>query len=142
MEKAEMLKGDNHSDLRGNLRFFNNFKMNEIVRFYEISPSNTSTIRAWQGHKKESKWFYCTQGSFKIHLILVDDFENPSDNLQPEMFVLNVDNPQILHVPGGYASGFKAIQENSKMIVYSDMDLANSAADDFRFPIDKWVKKW
>ncbi|WP_394749402.1 cupin domain-containing protein [Spongiimicrobium salis] len=142
MERAQILEGKNHIDDRGVLRFFNNFAMDKIVRFYEIAPSSTEIVRAWQGHKKESKWFYCTQGSFKIQLIKVDDFDRPSEDLQPEIFTLTDRIAGVLHVPGGYASGFKAIEENSKMMVYSDMNLVDSSNDDFRFPMDKWVKKW
>ncbi|MEP3209497.1 MAG: sugar epimerase [Maribacter sp.] len=116
--------------------------MNEIVRMYEILPSDTTTIRGWQGHKKEKKWFYCNSGSFIMNLIPVDNFDAPSKSLHPQKYVLEAHNPSVLEISGGYASGFKAQEENSKLIVFSNLSLEESKSDDFRFPVDYWSGKW
>ena len=66
---ADLIKGNEFIDERGALRFFNDFDMGKVVRFYEIAPANTEIIRAWQGHQHEKKWFYCLAGSFVINLV-------------------------------------------------------------------------
>lgn len=137
-----LIQGTNFTDVRGKLNFFNAFDMASIVRFYEIKPNNVDIIRAWQAHKKEMKWFYCHTGAFVVHLILVDDFENPAPLLKPKRIVLEAIDPMILEISGGYATGFKAIEENSILQVFSNFSLDESKNDDFRYPIEKWEAKW
>ena len=138
----QIIEGNLFSDDRGSLSFVNGFSLKSIVRFYEITPKDTSIIRAWQAHKKESKWFYCSQGSFKVNLIKLDSFENPSQELPVFSYELSANNPQVLFIPGGYANGFKALTEDSKLMVFSDFELEGSKLDDFRFETNKWLNNW
>ncbi|APQ18501.1 hypothetical protein [Maribacter hydrothermalis] len=131
-------EGLKHTDERGSIKFFNTLNMKEIVRMYEINPASTSLVRAWQGHKFEKKWFYCSEGSFVINLLKIDDFNNPSSLLVPEKIVLDSSNPVVLEISGGYATGIQAINKNSKLMVYSDFSLDQSKNDDYRFPVDQW----
>ena len=55
--------GDFHKDERGTVRFVNDFDMSQVVRMYCIEPK-LGVIRAWQGQKVETKWFYAAKGSF------------------------------------------------------------------------------
>ncbi len=142
MAYNKLISGDTFSDARGQLNFFNAFDMASIVRVYEIKHGNTDVIRAWQAHKKEMKWFYCHTGSFVMYLVEVDDFEQPSDLLKPKRIILDAKNPAILELSGGYATGFKAQEENSTLQVYSNFSLDESKNDDFRYPIEKWDAKW
>ncbi|TMM53797.1 hypothetical protein FEE95_18030 [Maribacter algarum] len=137
-----LIHGANFSDERGGLNFFNSFEMKEIVRMYEIAPSDTSTIRGWQGHKEEKKWFYCHSGSFVMNLIQIDDFDSPSRIITPERLLLASEKPSILEISGGYATGFKAQEENSKLLVFSNFSLEESKNDDFRFPLGQWPGQW
>jgi len=136
------IQGTAYKDSRGGLNFFNTFDMSEINRMYEISPDDTKTVRGWQGHKTEKKWFYCNAGSFIVNLIEIDDFDNPSSNLVPTRFVLDAKDPGVLEISGGYATGFKALRENSKLLVFSNFSLENSKQDDFRYEVDQWSAKW
>jgi len=137
----QIIEGNIFSDNRGSLSFVNDFSLKSIVRFYEITPKDTTIIRAWQAHKKECKWFYCTKGSFKINLVKLDSFENPSEDLKVYTYELNSELPQVLFIPGGYANGFKALSEESKLMVFSNFDLEASKLDDFRFETNKWINK-
>ncbi len=137
-----LIQGSAFSDDRGVINFFNSFNMSEIVRMYEISPSNITIKRGWQGHKAEKKWFYCHTGSFVVNLIKLDNFESPSDHLKPKNLILNGDDPRVLEISGGYATAFKAIEESSKLLVFSNFSLEESKNDDFRYPIEKWEAKW
>jgi dTDP-4-dehydrorhamnose 3,5-epimerase len=67
-------------DYRGSLSYLNEFSLKPIDRFYKGIPNNISIIRTWQAHKKEFKWFYCTQGAILTNLIKLDSFLRPSKN--------------------------------------------------------------
>lgn len=51
--KPNIIQGERYKDARGYISFVNTFLMDVVKRFYIISPENTHTIRAWQGHKRK-----------------------------------------------------------------------------------------
>ena len=112
--------------------------MKDVIRFYVIEHADTLIVRAWQGHRVEQKWFYVIQGSFKVILIQPDNWENPSNELDSEEFNLTATDPRVLYVPGNYINGFKALQANSKIIVFSSFTVEESSNDSFRFEMNKW----
>ncbi len=130
--------GGKHTDNRGSLHFFNELDLNKVKRMYILEHPDSNTVRAWQGHKFENKWFFVISGSFKIILVEPDDWLCPSEKLNFHEHSLNSASPQVLFVPGGYATGFKAGEPDSKMIVFSDLSLEESQNDDYRFEKDKW----
>ena len=136
MVYRNLIEGNTFSDDRGKLNFLNAFDMSEIV------PANKNVIRAWQGHQNEKKWFYCNSGSFVVNLVKIDDFKNPSRALVPERFEISADKTAVLELSGGYATGFKATEDNSKLMVFSNFNLEQSKEDDIRFPLDTWKAKW
>lgn len=134
----ELIKGNNHKDHRGIIRFVNDFHFEKIKRFYTITHPDTNIIRAWQGHKLESKYFYVTKGSFLINWIEIDNWEKPSTDLKINAHTLSETQSEILIIPPGHVNGFKALEPDSTMIVFSDMTLEESKNDDFRFDLDYW----
>lgn len=137
-EKPEYIHGKNHTDERGVISFVNGFYLDHVKRFYMIEPADIDTVRAWQGHKKEQKWFCVTSGSFIIAIVRPDDWENPSADLEVAEFVLSSNSTGVLQVPGGYANGFKALEPRSKVIVFSDFTTEQSSNDNFRFDQNLW----
>ncbi|MCZ4242913.1 WxcM-like domain-containing protein [Pedobacter punctiformis] len=137
---ATLIKGGVHSDNRGVLTFFNDFDMNPIKRFYTTTHFDETVIRAWQGHQYEQKWFYVVEGSFKVILVEPDDWTSPSANLPYEEFLLNSKNNEILNIPSGMATGFQALEASSKLMIFSDVTLAESINDDYRFDNGLWYK--
>jgi dTDP-4-dehydrorhamnose 3,5-epimerase-like enzyme len=133
-----IISGGKHKDIRGTVAFVNDFDMKEVRRMYCIEQPDITTIRAWQGHKKEQKWFFVTTGKFKIGLIVPDNWENPSRNLEPVFIELCAEEPKILHIPGGYVNGFRALKPISKMMVFSDFSIEESKADDYRYDMNYW----
>lgn len=73
----KIIKGENHNDSRGILFYNNDFDASAIKRLYVIDNHKTNFIRAWQGHKIEQRWFSVMQGSFKIKLTKIDNWEHP-----------------------------------------------------------------
>ena len=139
-KEASLIIGGQHIDERGKLSFFNDFDMEPVRRFYVIEHPDIKTVRAWQGHKVEQKWFYVIAGSFKVVLVLPDDWEKPSEKLSTQEFILKSTMNQVLHIPGGHANGFKALEANSKLIIFSDFSMADAGKDDYRFDKDLWYK--
>ncbi len=133
--KPIIIKGNIHSDKRGNLLYNNEFDTSLVKRVYFIENKNTAIIRAWQGHKIEQRWFSAVKGSFKILLIKIDNWENPAKGLIPLEFILNSDTLDVLHTPAGYVSSIQAIKNNSKLMVMADY-LLGEIKDEYRFAVD------
>ncbi|MGN6531099.1 MAG: dTDP-4-dehydrorhamnose 3,5-epimerase family protein [Ginsengibacter sp.] len=140
MDEIVVIQGEQFEDSRGKLIFFNDFDMKNVRRFYLIEHSDTSTVRAWQGHKNEKKWFYVVEGSFKIVLVKPDDWQNPTLNLPFEEYNLSASKTEILYVPGGYANGFQSVEPKSKIMVFSSFTVEESVKDDLRFDKNLWYK--
>jgi dTDP-4-dehydrorhamnose 3,5-epimerase len=140
MDKPVLIEGGQFSDERGSLRFVNSLDFKDVKRFYIIEqPKNV--VRAWQGHKIEIKYFYAISGSFLICGVKINDWENPSLDLKVHEYHVSEEKSQILMIPGGYANGFKALEDNSKLLGFSNFSLEESKQDDYRFDKNMW-KNW
>lgn len=137
--EPKIIQGGTYEDERGKLSFVNDFDLSEVRRYYTIEHPDTSVIRAWQGHKKEQKWFQVITGSFLVAVVKPDNWENPSEKLEVKKIILKADENQVLHIPGNFANGFKALEPNSRMIVFSDFSVEESAKDNFRFDSQLWL---
>ena len=136
---THLIPGDSFTDSRGNLRFVNGFNFDDVKRFYTITNKSTDIVRAWQGHKIENKYFHVTSGSFVICAVKIDNWKSPSIDLPVEKFILCANKSQILNISAGYATGIKALDENSKLIVFSSNTLEDSSNDEYHFDADMWV---
>lgn len=134
-----VIQGGNFSDYRGTISYVNDFSFQDIERFYIISNSDDHPIRAWQGHKLDAKNFYCLSGAFKIHFVKVDDWENPSKNLEIENIIVSESDSKIIHIPAGYANAIESLESNSKLISFSTLPLKDVNEDDVRYPADYWL---
>ncbi len=133
-----LIKGNTHTDHRGTIRFVNDFNFDGVKRFYAITHPDIDIIRAWQAHKLETKYFYVLKGSFLINWIKIDDWDAPSKNLKVESHILKDNMSEVLKVEPGHANGFKALEPDSTLIIYSNLTLEQSKADDYRFPDYYW----
>jgi len=134
----KIIQGGNFSDHRGTISYVNDFKFTDIERFYIISNSEGNPIRAWQGHKLDTKNFYCLTGSFNIHFIKIDNWENPSKELTVETIYVSANDSKIVHIPAGYANAIESLEKDSKLISFSTLPLANVGDDDVRYASDYW----
>jgi len=137
--EPKIIQGGKFSDNRGSISYVNDFSFTDIERFYIISNSQENPIRAWQGHKLDAKNFYCLSGSFKIHFIKIDNWENPSKDLTIETVLVSESDSKIVHIPAGYANAVESLEENSKLISFSTLPLSNVNEDDVRYPSDYWI---
>ena len=135
----KLIAGGNFSDHRGTLSYVNDFSFKDIERFYIISNSDTHPLRAWQGHKLDAKNFYCLSGSFRIHYVKIDNWENPSKDLTIETVTLTESESKMLHIPAGYANAIESLGPDSKLISFSTLPLSNVSEDDVRYDANYWM---
>jgi dTDP-4-dehydrorhamnose 3,5-epimerase len=138
MNEPRLMEGGLHVDDRGELAFANTFDFRGIKRFYTVSTHRAGTVRAWHGHKLESKHFFATGGALLVCCVAVDNWSKPSKTLPIRRFVLSERRPAVLEIPAGYANGFMSLTDGSGIIVFSTATLAESESDDFRFPARYW----
>jgi dTDP-4-dehydrorhamnose 3,5-epimerase-like enzyme len=134
----KVIQGGNFSDHRGTISYVNDFSFKDIERFYIISNSDENPIRAWQGHKLDAKNFYCLAGSFKIHFVKIDNWDNPSKDLRIETLFVSASESKIVHIPAGYANAIQSLEKDSKLISFSTLPLANVKEDDVRYDSNYW----
>ena len=139
MSEIKIINGGIFTDYRGKIAHVNELDMTEIKRFYIIHHHDIDTIRAWHAHQNEKKWFYCLKGSFTTAFVKIDNWENPSINLKPEIFKLSEKNSKIICIPEGYANGIKADEPNSILMVFSDKVLSEAVNDSWRYDKNMWM---
>lgn len=120
-----LIKGGLASDDRGSLSFVNNFSLLGFKRFY-IIENNNQLIRAWHGHRHESKVFIPIIGSWKVVLLNLDTEELNGT------YVLSDKNPAALFVPGGFYNGTMNLTDGARLLVLSNASLEESKNDDIR----------
>lgn len=130
---------EKYSDERGDIFFSNQTSLTNFSRFYFIKHKNTSIIRAWQGHKYESKIFIPIKGVFLLAWVKIDNFEFPSKELKAETIILSSKNYKSVYIPPGYANGLKALEKNSIIQVFSEFDNEKSVEEKIRFPKENWL---
>lgn len=138
--KPTIIKGAKFSDNRGILRFNNDFNASETKRIYAIQNANQNFIRGWQGHKIEQRWFSAISGSFIIKLIKIDNWENPSRDLEILEFTLSSETLDFLHVPAGYISWIKSKDPSATLLLLADF-FAGEINDEYRFPLGFFNKE-
>lgn len=135
---STIIKGSFHSDQRGTVFYNNDFDASAVKRIYVIENATTAIIRAWQGHKIEQRWFSAINGSFKIGLIKIDNWENPAKNLEMLTFTIHAATLEVLHVPQGYVSSIQAMEVGSKLLVMAD-HLLGEIKDEYRYDVDYFI---
>lgn len=133
-----IIQGGDFHDARGTMRFVNGFDMSQIKRMYIIEHPDITIVRAWQAHQREQKWFFVLEGMFHIQTVQPDDWITPSKTLHIQSWSLTASENKILHIPSGFANGFRALERNSKLLIFSDFDMDQAATDNFRFDKDYW----
>lgn len=137
-EAPTLIKGGLAVDDRGQVIFVNGFGFEKIQRFYMVENFSTEVVRAFHGHLKEEKFVLVVSGSAIVAAVPLDDPLSPDPNSKPLRFVLSDRQPQILHIPAGYANGFRPLEPRTKIMFLSTATLEDSCKDDHRFPYDHW----
>ncbi len=130
------IQGGIAKDSRGQIRFVNDFDMKDVKRFYLIKNSDLDLIRGWRAHKIEQRWFYVLSGSFNLDIVKIDNWKSADPNLKVENIILNSKENRLIHLPAGFGTAFKALENNSELLVFADSYLENASLDDYTYPFD------
>jgi dTDP-4-dehydrorhamnose 3,5-epimerase-like enzyme len=137
-EEPKLIKGGLAVDDRGEVAFVNDFSFDSVKRFYMLANHSEGFVRAWHGHKKESKYFHVVNGSALICAVKIDNWASPSSGLEIFRFTLSEKAPSMLYIPAGFANGSMSLTNDCKIMVFSTSTLEESLNDDFRFPARLW----
>src|ERR1700732_5250728 len=99
--KPVLMAGGLAADDRGELGFGNDFRFTGVQRFYTVANYRQGFIRAWHGHKRESKYFAAVSGAALVGAVRIDNWEEPSRDLAADRFVLSAHKPSVLYIPAG-----------------------------------------
>lgn len=102
----------------------------DTKRFYVIHNHKQGFVRAWHGHKEESKVLICLEGKYKVCT-----WKMGKD--QPVEIVPRYLSPgDILYIKPGYYHGTQNLTVENQLLVLSDKTLEESMQDDFRHPVN------
>ncbi len=138
MDRPHLIAGDLAADDRGLVRFVNDFSFRGVKRFYCIENFSSDTIRAFHGHRREAKYLTVVHGSAIVAAVPFDDPRTPRKDVPVDRFLLSDAKPAIVFIPPGYANGFKALEPQTILLVFSTATVEESKTDDYRFPADHW----
>lgn len=133
--EPRFIQGKKFEDERGKLSFNNDFDASLVKRIFTIENIDTAFVRAWQGHATEQRWYTALNGKFEIKLVKIDDWNAPSKTLEKRTFILESESLDVLHIPAGYVSSIRSLQQDSKLLVMADYFLGENQ-DEFRYPLD------
>ena len=140
--KSSIINGGFFEDSRGRLDYVNELDLSIIKRMYFTTNTKVGFFRGWQGHKIESRWFFCVKGSFEVKLVEIDNWDNPSEILESKVYILEEKKPKVLYIPNGYVNGFTSLERDSKLLILSNYKLGETINDDVRFDSNNWqIKK-
>ena len=131
--EPHLIKGGISVDDRGTLKYSNDFDFSSVKRFYIVENHSVGFIRAWHGHKNESKFALVLSGTALFGVVSLS-----SSNEEPKKFILDSNNSEILYIPSGFANGFMNLKEGTKVLFFSDKSISDSLDDDIRYEYDKW----
>src|SRR5437868_2625681 len=129
MEEPRLIRGGLGIDDRGEVAFVNDFKFDTVKRFYTLKNHSPGFVRAWHGHKKESKYIYVAQGAALVCAVKIDDWENPGKELPLVRHVMTAKQPSVLYIPAGYANGTMSLEADTLVVVFSNSTLEESKGD-------------
>jgi dTDP-4-dehydrorhamnose 3,5-epimerase len=138
MDQPALLSGGCSIDDRGRVSFVNDFVFTGVKRFYSVENFSCATIRAFHGHRRETKYVYVARGSAIVAAVLMDDIHAPGKDNPVTRFILSSQKPSVLYIPPGYANGFRPLEEDTLLLFFSTATLEESKNDDYRFPADYW----
>ena len=133
-----LYNGELYLDERGTVAFVNDFKFENVKRFYIVSNHRVGFARDWHGHKTEFKCAMVISGAALIAAVAIDNWKNPSKDEKVYRYNLSAHKPMVLFIPKGYANNFMALTENTRVMFLSNLSVEESRNDDYRYDADYW----
>ena len=137
-----LITGESYVDDRGVVSFVNDFDFGRVRRFYMVQNHTAGLVRAWHAHRHEEKYALVVQGVALVAAVKIEDWDNPPVPEKIHRVALSAQKPSILHIPPGYANGFKSLTPDMKILFFSTSALEDSLKDDIRWPPDRFGDVW
>lgn len=137
-EIPSLIEGGLSVDDRGEVAFVNDFHFQGVKRFYKVANHQSGFVRAWHAHKHEAKYVMVTQGAAIVGAVAIDNWDAPSRDAKVYRYVLAAQKPAILHIPAGYANGFKSLTADTQLIFFSTATIDEARSDDIRYDARYW----
>lgn len=97
--------------------------------------NSTKHVVAWHYHKKQTDYWVCLKGSFKVGLA-----KQGENEVTVDWEYLSDKNFRVLEIPPGIAHGYKALEPNSILMYYlTDKYDIN---DEYRVPVGHYDENW
>jgi dTDP-4-dehydrorhamnose 3,5-epimerase len=141
MEEPLKIIGGRYVDDRGFLKALIFPEGFTPKRLYSVNNWRSNFIRAWHGHKFESKLIYMSKGAGVIAAVHMSDLKAPDKNAPVHRFSIDSESHSAIFIPAGYANGLMSLTSDAEFTVISSATLDESKGDDYRFPFDYW-KVW
>lgn len=138
---VRLIAGAAHVDDRGVVSFVNDFDFARVKRFYMVENHSAGFVRAWHAHRFEEKYVFVPQGVALVAAAKIDNWDDPAPE-KIERFVLSSQKPGVLHIPAGYANGFKSLTADMKIMFFSTSSVEESMKDDVRWSPDRFGDVW
>jgi dTDP-4-dehydrorhamnose 3,5-epimerase-like enzyme len=134
----ELVRGGLAVDDRGEVGFVNDFRFDDVKRFYTVANHASGFVRAWHGHRHEAKYVLAVAGAALVCCVEIDDWDKPSPELEVQRYVLSERSPAVLRIPPAHVNGFMTLTPGAKLIFFSTSTLEESLGDDVRYPARFW----
>ncbi len=85
-------------------------------------------VKAWHFHKLQTDNFTCVKGT--MLLALYDARDGSRTHSMINEFVINLDNPALVHIPPGIYHGFKCIGDEEAVVINTVTEPYKHAAPD------------
>jgi dTDP-4-dehydrorhamnose 3,5-epimerase len=95
--------------------------------------NSTGHIVAWHMHKKQTDFWTCLKGSFKVGLAIPPDYKVTWEYLSDK-------NPRVLTITPGIYHGYKALEPNSILLYY--LTHKYDPSDEFKELPGKFQEQW
>lgn len=110
----------------------------ETFHAKRISVETRDGRHEWNGHPEEEKLFVCISGSVRILMVRLDDWENPSFDLEVLEQVISAAHHRFLKVPAGYATAIQKISKDGKALELSSISQTDFDTSGKIFPKEWW----
>lgn len=138
VDAPRLIPGAAVVDDRGSMAFVNDLNFSGVKRFYAVSNHARGFVRAWHGHRRESKYVTVLRGAAIVAAVAVDDWAHPDPAARVHRFVLSARSPAILYIPAGYANGAMTLTDDTLIEYFSTATLEESREDDIRIDARFW----
>jgi len=100
-----------------------------------VTAAYPNVVKAWHMHKKQTDHVVCVKGLVK--LVLYDGRDGTKTKSEINEFVIGEKNPLLVKIPPGVWHGFKAVSEQTALVVNVPTELYDyDTPDEYRLPPD------